>query len=141
MISTVVGVAVVVVLGVSLLSAGAATLFLYLRKTIIAESTPRGALEDRVTTLELQVAGLPSLWEDERKRAKRYNDAAKQARKAADEKLEEIEEIVASNGELPGEHAPAGAQLEMQPVRTNMGVAPASDLAERAAAVEWLVRR
>jgi len=141
MILTILGSIAGAVVGLLALAAGMVGILTYVRREFPRENTDRLHHEERITSLELKVEGLPSLWEAEKKTAKRAADAAKKARKDASEKLEEIEEIVASNGELPGEYAAAGAEAEMHPVRTNMGMAPASDLAERAAGVEWLMRR
>jgi len=147
MISTVVGIAVVVLLSFSVLMGGGATLFMYLRRQIVSERGPQSTVQDRLSAiegayaaLELQVRGLPSLWEDERKRAKRSHDAANTARRSAEEKLEEIEELIESaNGILPtdGEGIPDQGVL---PLRSNMGVPATPGLKERAAAVEHLLR-
>jgi len=140
MISTVVGVTSIVVLGIAMLSAGAAMLFLYMRRTILRETSPRLDLEVRMTTLELQVAGLPSLWEAEKKTAKRASDSGKKARKDAQRKLEEVEELIESGADLREDNGERGEQPSLFPVRRNMGVAPQEGIEDRFAAIEHLLR-
>jgi len=140
MFTDLIGVAVVVVLGVSLLSAMAAMLFLYMRRTILRETSPRLDLEVRVTSLEMKVQGLPSLWEAERKTAKRASDSGKKARKDAQRKLEKVEELIESGADLRPDNGDGGEPSEVLQMRRNMGVAPEAGIHDRAAAIEHLLR-
>lgn len=134
MISTVVGIAVVVVLSLATLAGGAATLFVYLRRIIIESTTPKAGYEERLATLEMQIKEFPSLWEGERKRAKRLNDSAKAARKSAENKLEQVEEILEASSGLRGVDASAEQEPEMQPMLPGVGLPLAPN--QRAAAVD-----
>jgi len=139
MISTVVGVSVVVVLAVALLTAGAAATFLYIHRTIAAEREPRAGHEERLVSLELKMEGLPSLWEDERKRARRFKDAGEAARKSAEKKLAQVEEIIEAAEDLPDVNGDGSSQLEMQPMRQNMGTPDSPDQHNRVAAIAHLI--
>ena len=140
MIPTALAIALIILVSISLLAVGAVGLFLYLRKTIGGQTPPEVAYEGRLTRLELKVAGLPSLWEDERARSKRNNDAAKAARKVADEKLQQIEELIEEAGSVPQFDENGSDQIEMQPMRSNMGVTPTSGIENRVAEIAHLLR-
>ena len=139
MINTVIGITLIIVMGLTALVAGAAGTFLYVYRKISSESRPRAGYEERLVALELQVQGLPSLWEEERKRAKRLKDAAEAARRSADKKLEEIEEHEQTELGIPAVNGPGIEAPEMFPVRTNMGVPDSPGIGERAAAVAHLL--
>jgi len=129
-----------VTLALLILGAGAAALFVYLRREFKPAVADQGPLELRVAQLELQVRELPSIWEDERKRAKRSADAARAARKSAEEKLEEVAELIEANEQIPieyGEGSEAPGMLDMPG-----GLAPAheSGVQERVANVAHLMR-
>lgn len=140
MIGTVVGIAVVAVLSIALLVGGAAALYVYIRRNLAVERNPREALELRVAELELQIKALPSLWEEERKRAKRAQGAANAARRDVEEKLEQIEAFNAETGDLRPPDEAGFPEDGVLPVRTNMGTAPVEGLQDRAAAVAHLMR-
>lgn len=147
MTSTVVVTIGAVTLALLILGAGAAALFVYLRQNLTPTKSAGSVMEElvfghgvRLAELEIAVEGLPSLWEAEKKLAKRDADSARKARTAAAEKLEEIEEIVAANGELPGGNEALGDQLEMQPMLTRLGDPTPTDRRERVAAVAHLLR-
>ena len=57
-----------------------------------AGKAPESPLEARVAALEIKVAGLPSLWESERKRVEQHAERARKAEKSARRIREEIEE-------------------------------------------------
>jgi len=111
----------------------------YMRRIIGAESSPQGALEVRVSELEVKIQSLPSLWEEERKRAKRSQQAAETARRSADEKLEEVQELIEEHGDLPAVNENGSDGQRVQPLRTNMGISPTPGIEERVAAVAHLL--
>jgi len=147
MISTILVIGGVAVVSASLLGGGAAALYVYIRKNLAPRSTEGRAPEPllvehgmRISELEITVKGLPSLWEEERKRAKRAADAARKARESADQKLDEIEALIEESADIPGINAAGGPEPEMQRVRPNMGVPADPGLQDRAAAVAHLLR-
>jgi len=140
MIGTIVVGAIAAVVSIGLLMGGAAVAFTYIRNSAPVQSGPPEALQLRVAELELKIEGMPSLWEEERKRAKRAHQAAESARRLADEKLEEIEEIIAENGSVPVEHEERGEEQRVLPLRKNMGVAPQEGIEERFHAIEHLLK-
>lgn len=143
MTSTVVVSIGAVTLALLVLGAGAAALFTYLRREFKSERASQvdhKHYESRIVALELQVQGLPSLWEDERRRAKQNNDSAKAARRAAEAKLDEVEDLLESREQLSFVDAEGGGAGEVQHVPS--GLAPPADpsLAEKVAAVAHLMR-
>jgi len=139
MINTVIAITLIIVLGLTALVAGSAGTFLYVYRKISSESRPQAGYEERIVALELQVQGLPSLWEEERARAKRLKDSAEAARRSADKKLEEIEEHEQSQLDLPAFDGAGIEEPEMFPMRRNMGVPTEAGIQERAAAVAHLL--
>jgi len=91
-----------VILTFAMFLVGVAALFTYLR----GQQEPRNgngvALETRVASLEVKIEGLPSLWEEERRRVERSADAARKARDAADRKLAAIAESEEEGGGRSG---------------------------------------
>jgi len=132
-----------VVLSLLILGSAATALFVYLRRVLAVEK-PHGndleSLSARVADIEIQVKGLPSLWEDERKRAKRDADAARKARSVAEEKLAEVEELLETHGEIPGGHEEVLDRQGVLPLSARLGDPPASDKQERIAAIAHLLR-
>lgn len=130
--------AIVLLLG--LFGGSAVALFAYLPKILTLRNDPGDALEIRVAELELKVLALPSLWEEERKRALRAQDAGRKSRKDAEDKLEEVQELIEANLAVPGVDEALGDQHELHPVPTRLGDAPAADKRERVAAIAHLLR-
>jgi len=130
--------AVILVLATSL--AGVAALFTYLQRIKPPASAAGSALEARLAAVELTVMGLPSLWEDERRRSERARDASRKARDSADEKLEEVAELIESGADLRSVDGEGSEQTQLQLMRGNLGPAPDASLHERAAALEHLLR-
>lgn len=122
------------------LGAALAVAVKYLKAGPVAPSSHQEGLGERVAELEVAVRGLPSLWEEERNRAKKHADSAKQANREAARKLEEVAQLVEAELALPGGNAPGGDQLEMQPLSTRLGDPTSPDRAERVAAVAHLLR-
>ena len=116
-----------------------AGLVVYIRRQFPSDGATQVRVEERLTALELQVKGLPSLWEDERKRAKRAQDAANAARKSAADKLEQIEELIESGEDFRGVNGDSGEDFRMQPVQRHMEVSPPTNLQDRLAAVAHLL--
>lgn len=129
-----------VVAGLLILAAGAVGLYVYLRQQSPPPSGHQEGLGERVAELEVLVRGLPSLWEEERQRAKKQADSAKQANREAARKLEEVEELIEAGLEIPGGNEAGSNPLEMQPMPTRLGDPPASDRRERVEAVAHLLR-
>jgi len=143
MTSTVLVSVAAITLALALLGAGMVVAFVYLRREFAVEKPHGSQLESlsaRVAEIELQVKGLPSLWEDERKRAKRDADAARKARGVAEEKLAEVEALIEAGQELPLLNGEGGEAPGMQQVRVRLGDAPAPDKEARLQAVAHLLR-
>jgi len=140
MISTVVVSVGAVVLGLALLGAGTAALFVYVRREIMKDKRDEAPMELRLAALELTVQGLPSIWEDERARTQRAADAARAARKSAEDKLEEVQELIESQEELPLLDEGGIEERGVPPMRARLGDPPAPNRRERAAAVAHLLR-
>jgi len=143
MTSTVVVSVAVITLALLVLGAGVVAAFAYLRSQMPEKNVDGTVAEGfgaRLAAVEIQVQGLPSLWEDERNRAKRDADSARKARKVAEDKLEEVEELIEAGLEPGGENATRSDQVEMQPMSTRLGDPPASDRRERVEAVAHLLR-
>ena len=96
-------------------------------------------MEERLTHLELKVEGLPSIWENHEKRARRAQDAAKKARNDASEKLDQLEEILESSEIVSAEHENGLDSQRMLPMSTGVGTPLAPDLQERFDAVRHLL--
>jgi len=143
MTSTVVVAISAVTLALMMLGASAAALLVYLRREFQSERPAGNLMEEhgvRIAQLEVMVEGFPSLWEEERKRAKRDADSARKSRSVAEEKLAEVEELIQAGSEFPGGDAAVVDQLEMQPLHPRLGDPPASDRRERLEAVAHLLR-
>ncbi len=140
MTSTVVGSVAAITVALLVLGAAVVAVFVYLRRELHVETDPKEALELRVATLELQIQEFPSLWEEERKRAKRSQQAANAARKDAEEKLEEVAELLEAGEQLPIEYGEGVEEAGVQPMRTRLGDPPAADRVERVAAIAHLMR-
>ena len=140
MMSTIIVGSIAAVVGMSLLLLAAAALFWGIRHTMSVENAPVIAMEGQLAALELTVAGLPSLWEEERKRAKRAQDSARKSREDADAKLEAVLELQESAGELREGNEEGSGELGMQPLLPRLGSPPDPGIHERAAAVAHLVR-
>jgi len=139
MIWTIVVSAVAVIVTVGVLMGGATVAFTYIRSNAPVSESPQDALQLRVAELEVKVQALPSLWEEERKRAKRAQGAAESARRSAEEKLEEVEEIIAEHGHVPAGDGDGSEQRELLPLRRNMGVSAQAGIEDRVAAVAHLL--
>jgi len=140
MTSTVVVSVASITFALLLLLAGVVGAFVYLRSQARPPSGRQEDLGVRVAELEVIVRGLPSLWEEERQRAKKQADSAKSANREAARKLEEVEELIEAGLEVPSGNAPRGDQLEMQPMPTRLGDPTAPDRRERVDAVAHLLR-
>jgi len=140
MILTVLAVALAVVFVLGVLGLGAAALLQVIRRTESEISAPTEAVEVRLAALEVVVQGLPSLWEEERKRANRAKDSARKDREHADRVREGSAEAIEGAEELQGVDVDGGEPEGVHPLRRNMGVPSRAGLAERAAAVEHLLR-
>jgi len=140
MISTVVVSSVAVAVLLTLLLGGTAALFTYISRSLALTNAPGKAVEARLASLELTVKGLPSLWEEERKRAERAADSARKARTAAEKILAEVPELEpADEGVLTLDGA-GSDEPEMRYVRP--GLAPPIDkgFPDRVAAIAHLLR-
>ncbi len=140
MLSTVVISVASITVALLLLGAGVVGAFVFLRREAQPPSSHETGLGERVAELEVLVRGLPSLWEEERQRAKKQADSAKAASRDAARKLEEVQEIIEANAEIPLGHAAGSDQFEMQPMPTRLGDPPQPDRAERVSAVAHLLR-
>jgi len=147
MTSTVVVTIGAVTLALLLLGVSGAALLVYLRREWGSEKRGGYVLEElvnghgiRISELEVLTAGMPSLWEDERKRAKRDADSARKARQFAEEKLEQVEELIAENTELPLGDGEGGGAREMHPVSTGLAPDHEPGIEDRVAAVAHLLR-
>ena len=140
MTSTVVVSVASITLALLLLGAGVVGAFVFLRREAQPPSSHQEGLGVRVAELEVVVRGLPSLWEEERQRAKKQSDSAKSANREAARKLEEVEELIEAGLGIPGGDAAGGDQLEMQPVHTRLGDPTAPDRRQRVEAVAHLLR-
>jgi len=140
MISTVVVTIGAVTLAILLLGASGAALLVYLRRELGSENSLGGLVEQygiRISQLEVSVEGLPSLWEEERRRAKRDADSARKAREHAEAKLEEVQELIKENAGLP---EPDGGDLELPEMRSRLGLPRQENHQDRVAAVAHLLR-
>jgi len=140
MTSTVVLSVASITLALLVLGAGVVGAFSFLRREALPPSAHQEGLGERVAELEVVVRGLPSLWEEERQRAKKQADSAKTANRDAARKLEEVEELIEANLALPGVDEAGGDQLELRPMSTRLGDPPTSDRRQRVEAVAHLLR-
>lgn len=140
MTSTVIAGSIAAVVALGFLMVAAAALFWAIRQTLAVENAPVVAVEGRLAALEVLVAGLPSLWEEERRRAKKAQDSARKSHEAANAKLQTILELEESGGELREVDEDGSGGLEMQPVLPRLGSPPDPGLHERAQAVAHLMR-
>lgn len=126
-----------VILTFAMFLVGVAALFTYLR----GQQEPRNgngvALETRVASLEVKIEGLPSLWEEERRRVERSADAARKARDAADRKLAAIAESEEEGGVVPAGDENGSEPSGLRDVQPGLGGATSSDLMDRARAIGW----
>ena len=132
----------------ALLGMGAAGLLVYLRRSLPAPTSPGDHLETlyaRLASIEVKVEGLPSLWKEERERSKRAQETARKYRSDAEDRLEEVQDLIAEHGAESGERlrdpdATGGEEGGVYPVRPSLGDPPASDLDARVEAVAHLLR-
>jgi len=122
------------------LGGGAAALFTYLRQNIPEKATGFEHAEARIAALEVKIEGFPSLWEEERKRAKRSQDSARKSHEAAASKLEEVQELIDENANVPTLDGVRGEEGEVHYMPPRLGDAPAPDVADRVAAIAHLLR-
>jgi len=122
------------------LGAGTVGALSYLRASERPSNDPQTTLGVRVAELEVIVRGLPSLWEEERERAKKHSNSAKAANRDAERKLEEVAELVASGVEAFGGDEAGSDPVGMQPVSTRLGDPTAPDRRQRVEAVAHLMR-
>ncbi len=140
MISTVVVSGVAVAILLALMLGGAAALFTYISRTNALTNAPGKAMESRLASLEITVKGLPSLWEEERKRADRAADSARKARTAAEKILAEVGEVEDPGQGVPEFDGAGGEQLEMSYVRPGLASPIDPDFQNRVASVAHLLR-
>ena len=140
MTSTVVVSVASITFALLVLGAGVVGAFVFLRREAQPPSSHQEGLGVRVAELEVIVRGLPSLWEEERQRAKKQADSAKQANRESARKLEEVEELIEAGLEVPGGNAQGSDQFEMQPMHPRLGDPPTADRKERVEAVAHLLR-
>ncbi len=140
MLLTIVAVALAVVFTLGSLGLGTAALLQVIRRTEREISAPGEAVEVRIAALEVVVQGLPSLWEEERKRAKRAQDSARKDREHAEDLRAEVSEAIEGAEELRGVDEDGGQIEGVHPMRKNMGVPSRPGLQERAAAVAHMLR-
>ena len=140
MILTIVAVALAVVFVLGVLGLGATALLQVIRRTERELGAPNEEVEVRLASLEVTVAGLPSLWEEERKRAKRAQDSARKDREHAEAIREQVSEAIEGSEELRDDDVQGEPELGVHDMRANMGVPAATGLADRAAAVAHLLR-
>jgi len=100
-------------------------------------SDPRTALLEafgvRLGALESVVKGLPSLWEEERDRAKKHADRASAAYRGAEQILAGIENPEDDEGEDPGlfdDDEEGGGVRRLHELQERMGLPPTDDEAE-----------
>lgn len=131
----------------ALLGMGAAGLTVYLRRSQAATVAPGlvsesrlAVLEGKLAAVEVTVKGLPSLWEEERRRAKHSQDAARKDRASAEALREQVEEVLEAVDDVPDEHAAGGGGAGLQPMQPGVGDAAQSSLHERAASIAHLMR-
>jgi len=65
--------------------------------------------------------------------------AAETARRSTEEKLEEIQDLISENGDVPGVDADGSEPPRVLPMRTNMGVPITPGIEDRVAAVAHLL--
>lgn len=136
-------VAIAAVLALLALGAGSSAVTLtYLgrkpRKRKAAEEVPSGYLEGlygRVAALEVKVDGLPSLWEEERERARKHSERAQAAERSARKLREESDEDEDPEFDLDDVrefHANGGGESRMHAVSEGLGIRVDPDLKARA---------
>jgi len=124
----------------SVLGLGAFGILTYSRQTKAVEKAPGEAVEARLAALEVTVMGLPSLWEEERKRAFRYADSARKSEASAEEKLALVEEITDAATDLREPDGDGGEEQWVPTVLPRLGNAPEPNREDRLAAVAHLLR-
>jgi hypothetical protein len=139
MIPTIIAVAVSAVASICLLMGASVAAFSYLRRNPPLERSSNSGLELRIAELEIQIKGLPSLWEEERLRAKRSQQAAEAARKSAEEKLEQVAGIIDEEPDVLNLDDRRSEQSELSQMRQNMGVTPQAGIEDRLAEVAHLL--
>jgi len=140
MILTIASVALAVVFTLGSLGLGAAALLQVSRRTEREMHAPTEAVEVRIAALEVTVAGLPSLWEEERKRAKRSQDSARKDREHAESVREEVADAIEGSEDFRPVDESGSPEPGVLPMRANMGVAPNPGIHERAAQMSHLLR-
>jgi len=140
MTSTVVVSIGAIVLLLCLLGGSAVALLTYASKFFAPRNDVNDSMEVRMAALELRMDSLPPLWKEERDRAKRSADAARKARTDAENKLEEVQELIEANLAVPDVDEAHGDQREMFPVPTRLGDPTPSDRRARVQAVAHLMR-
>ena len=152
MLSTVL-VAIAAVVGVLVLIGGgaaAAAMLVDTRRTIRAPkkvpSTDQEpylqTLAAKVAALEIKMEGLPSLWEEERERAKKHGDRAQQAVRDLEARLGEGAEESDASEDLSADDAARSALGLVPPVPEAVGDDPLAAVKERATqALELFGRR
>jgi len=140
MTSTVVVSIGAIVLLLALFGGSAVALFAYLPKVLSPRNDVSESVEVRIAELELKIAALPSIWEDERLRAKRSADSARKARKDAEDKLDQVQELIEANVAIPGVDETLGGEEQLRFMYPRLGDPPAADRRERVAAVAHLLR-
>lgn len=140
MVVTIVAVSLAVVFTLGSLGLGTAAVLSVVRRTQHEVQAPSEALEVRIAALEVTVMGLPSLWEEERKRAKRAQDSARKDREHSETIREEIAEAIEGADELRDVDEEGSDIERVLGMRPNMGVPAVAGLHERAAAVAHLMR-
>ena len=139
MLTTIIAVAVSAVVGICSLIGAFVWAFTYLRRNPPLESSSQSGQELRIAELELQIKGLPSLWEEERLRAKRSQQAAEAARKSAEEKLEQVAGLIEEGTDVLSLDERRSEEGRVPTVRQNMGVAPTPGIEDRLAEVAHLL--
>ena len=129
-----------VILVIAVSCSGVAGLSLYLYGIFAEKNAPGEAMEVRVAQLEMRVEGLPSLWEEERKRAERSADSARKARASAQAKLDEVEEIIegATDEDVSFNDVRGSEEGPMQPVLPGLGGSTTEDINAKAEALKHL---
>jgi len=140
MLLTIGAVALAIVFTLGSLGLGTVALLRVIASTNRESTAPTEAVEVRLAALEVTVQGLPSLWEEERKRAKRAQDSARKDREHSEQIRAELAEEVERVDEFS---VPDGEGIEperVQPMLRRLGGAPSEGLHERAQSVAHLMR-
>jgi len=90
-------------------------------------------LSGRVASLEVGVAALPSLWEEERERAKKHADRAMQAERDLEKRIERIAEQLDEGEDVLGADVEGGEGSGVLPLLAPVGEHTDDDFETRAA--------